>query len=77
MVPSLTMSKALAEKRRELNSKKGEITMRYVKPSLTTLGVASVAIQHMVGNKSQPNALDASIDQRPLQSTGTAYDLDE
>jgi hypothetical protein len=51
--------------------------MTYTKPALATVGAASVAIQFQVGNKASQNALDAIASMRPLESTGTAYDLDE
>ncbi len=49
--------------------------MRYVKPSIASLGAASCAIQGNC-NKAQPNAIDADSLQL-VRSTGSAYDLDE
>jgi hypothetical protein len=51
--------------------------MRYTKPSIVCLGVASQAIQGH-GIKSEQNRVDA-VDMSPTAfwSTGSAYDLDE
>lgn len=49
--------------------------MRYEKPSLAYLGVASAAIQgHGIKGLAVP---DADESQQPQPSTGSAYDLDE
>lgn len=48
--------------------------MRYVKPTIASLGVASAAIQgHAVKGSMHPDADESQT--RP--STGSAYDLDE
>lgn len=49
--------------------------MKYVKPAIAALGIASEAIQ-FPGDKSGMH-LDGVIALRPNPSTGTAYDLDE
>jgi len=49
--------------------------VRYEKPTIARLGVASNAIQHS-GIKMFHNVTDAQGSDRPL-STGNAYDLDE
>jgi hypothetical protein len=49
--------------------------MKYVKPTIVNLGVASRAIQGK-GNKIQHNFPDADGVNLP-RSTGSAYDLDE
>jgi len=51
--------------------------MRYTKPSIACLGVASQAIQGH-GIKTQQNQVDAvDMSSTALWSTGSAYDLDE
>jgi hypothetical protein len=50
--------------------------MKYVKPSIATLGLASEAIQG-AGSKIFPHATDGDVLRRPQLSTGSAYDLDE
>jgi hypothetical protein len=49
--------------------------MRYVKPTIVSLGAASCAIQGHA-NKTHPFAIDADGMGLP-RSTGSAYDLDE
>jgi hypothetical protein len=49
--------------------------MRYEKPFVATLGIASVAIQHLGINKVQPDTDGSAPNQRP--SSGSSYDLDE
>lgn len=51
--------------------------MTYTKPAIANAGTASVAIQRQIGDKASQNRLDANVSMRPLESTGTAYDLDE
>ncbi|MGA2539427.1 MAG: hypothetical protein ABSF53_25700 [Terracidiphilus sp.] len=50
--------------------------MKYLKPSIATLGLASDAIQGE-GWKLFPHAIDGDVARRPQLSTGSAYDLDE
>jgi hypothetical protein len=49
--------------------------MRYLKPSIVSLGCASGVIQH-VGDKTMHRVTDA-INPQDLKSTGGAYDMDE
>lgn len=56
--------------------RKEESAMKYVKPSIATLGVASETIQGD-GSKKFPHAIDGNVLLRPQLSTGSAYDLDE
>jgi hypothetical protein len=60
---------------REANPEERRKNVRYEKPTIARLGVASNAIQHS-GIKMFHNVTDAQGSDRPL-STGNAYDLDE